>query len=170
MSTPWWRHAVIYLLYVRSFADSDGDGIGDLPGILDRLDYLQSLGVDGIWLNQCYPSPQADHGYDIADFTGANPDYGDLAAFDTLVAEAHRRNLRVMMDLVPNHCSSAHPWFEALASPRGSHERDRFLFRVGRGEHDELPPTAHSAVPPGPAPPRASRTCTRSTLRSPIST
>jgi alpha-glucosidase len=148
----WWRDAVIYQLYVRSFADGDGDGIGDLHGVLSRLDYLAGLGVDGIWLNPCYPSPQADHGYDIADFTGINPEYGDLGVFDTLVAEAHARGLRVLMDLVPNHCSDAHPWFtEALAAPPGSRARARFLFRDGRGERGELPPNNWRSVFGGPA-------------------
>lgn len=148
----WWRDAVIYQLYLRSFADGDGDGIGDLHGVLDRLDYLVGLGVDGVWLNPCYPSPQADHGYDIADFTGINPEYGDLATFEKLIAEAHERGLRVLMDLVPNHCSVEHPWFvEALASAPGSAERQRFVFRPGQGEHGELPPNNWLSVFGGPA-------------------
>ncbi|WP_225833737.1 glycoside hydrolase family 13 protein [Streptomyces sp. NK08204] len=152
-TTPeWWRSAVIYQVYVRSFADGNGDGIGDLAGLQARLDHLSDLGVDGFWLNPCYPSPQADHGYDVADYQDIEPDYGDLAVFDALVAEAHARGLKVLMDLVPNHCSSAHPWFrEALAATPGSPERDRFVFRDGRGEHGELPPNNWQSAFGGPA-------------------
>jgi alpha-glucosidase len=141
VTRPWWRDAVIYQVYLRSFADAGGDGIGDLAGLRSRLDYLTELGVDGVWLNPCYPSPQRDHGYDVADYTGIEPDYGDLDAFDAFVSDAHTRGLKVLMDLVPNHCSSAHPWFQAaLAAGPGSPERDRFLFRDGRGADGELPP------------------------------
>ncbi|MBV9022719.1 MAG: glycoside hydrolase family 13 protein [Streptomycetaceae bacterium] len=141
MTLPWWRDAVIYQVYLRSFADGDGDGIGDLAGLRSRLDYLVELGVDGIRLSPCYPSPQHDHGYDIADHTGIDPDYGDFEEFDDLLAKAHARGLKVVMDLVPNHCSSRHPWFqEALAAGPGSVERERFLFRDGRGADGSLPP------------------------------
>ncbi|MGW4523391.1 glycoside hydrolase family 13 protein [Amycolatopsis sp. NPDC004378] len=149
---PWWRSAVIYQLYVRSFVDSGGDGIGDLGGVVSKLDYLARLGVDGLWLNPCYPSPQADHGYDIADFTDVNPDYGTLEVFDHLVTAAHERGLRVLMDIVPNHCSVVHPWFlEALAAAPGSPERDRFLFRDGRGPGGDEPPNNWRSVFGGPA-------------------
>ncbi|SFW75241.1 glycoside hydrolase family 13 protein [Amycolatopsis australiensis] len=149
---PWWRTAVVYQVYLRSFADGNGDGIGDLAGLRSRLDYLADLGVDGIWLNPCYPSPQADHGYDVADYTGIEPAYGSLAEFDTVVDDAHARGIRVLMDLVPNHCSSAHPWFQAaLAAAPGSPERDRFVFRDGRGEHGELPPNNWRSEFGGPA-------------------
>ncbi|MFI2184458.1 alpha-amylase family glycosyl hydrolase [Streptomyces sioyaensis] len=152
MAHRWWRNAVIYQVYLRSFADANGDGIGDLAGLRSRLDYLAALGVDGIWLNPCYPSPQKDHGYDVADYTDIEPDYGDLAAFDAFVADAHARGLKVLMDLVPNHCSSAHPWFQdALAAGPGSDERARFLFRDGRGEHGELPPNNWRGQFGGPA-------------------
>ncbi len=141
MTRPWWRDAVIYQVYLRSFADAGGDGIGDLAGLRSRLDYLTELGVDGVWLNPCYPSPQKDHGYDVADYTAIEPDYGDLETFDAFVRDAHARGLKVLMDLVPNHCSSVHPWFQAaLAAGPGSPERDRFLFRDGRGADGELPP------------------------------
>ncbi|WP_254896777.1 alpha-amylase family glycosyl hydrolase [Amycolatopsis sp. Hca4] len=147
-----WDDAVVYQLYLRSFADSGGDGVGDLGGVIDHLDYIAGLGVDAVWLNPCYPSPQADHGYDVADFTGINPEYGDLATFDRLVGAAHARGLRVLMDLVPNHCSDQHPWFrEAVAAAPGSPARDRFLFRDGRGERGEEPPNNWRATFGGPA-------------------
>ena len=107
----WWRDAVIYQVYVRSFLDSTGDGIGDLAGVRAGLPYLRKLGVDGIWLSPFYPSPQHDHGYDVADYRDVDPVYGDLAEFDRLVADAHRLGLKVLLDIVPNHCSSDHPWF-----------------------------------------------------------
>ena len=118
---PWWRRAVIYQVYVRSFADSDGDGIGDLPGVRSRLGYIADLGVDAIWLNPFYPSPQADAGYDVSDYRDVDPAFGTLADFDALVADAHGLGLRVIVDLVPNHTSSEHPWFRAaLAAAPGS--------------------------------------------------
>lgn len=136
----WWRQAVVYQLYVRSFADANGDGIGDLDGITAHLDDLAWLGVDAIWLNPCYPSPQADHGYDVADYTDIEPDYGTLATFDALVAAAAARGIKVVMDTVPNHCSIAHPWFQAaLAAAPGSPQRARFYFADGRGDGSEPP-------------------------------
>src|SRR4051812_24270149 len=135
---PWWRHAVIYQVYVRSFADSDGDGIGDLPGVRSRLPYLRELGVDALWLNPFYPSPQADAGYDVANYRDVDPRFGALADAEALIADAHAYGLRVIFDLVPNHTSDEHPWFRAaLAAPPGSRERARYLFRDGRGS---LPP------------------------------
>ena len=107
----WWKHAVIYEIYPRSFQDSNGDGIGDLNGITSRLDYLKTLGVDAIWLTPIYPSPQIDFGYDISDYVAIDPPYGTMADFDRLVAEAKKRNIRVIMDMVMNHTSDKHPWF-----------------------------------------------------------
>ena len=145
--TPWWRDAAIYQLYLRSFADSDGDGVGDFAGLRSRLDHLTRLGVDGLWLNPCYPSPGVDHGYDVADYRDVDAVYGGLPAFDATLTAAHERGLRVLMDLVPNHCSSAHPWFvAALGAAPGSAERDRFIFRRGRGEAGELPPNNWRSV------------------------
>ena len=143
----WWETAVVYQLYVRSFADSNDDGIGDLAGIRDRLPYLADLGIDAIWLNPCYPSPQTDHGYDVADYFAIEPDYGDLDEFDALVREARALGIRIMMDVVPNHCSSEHEWFqEALAAPPGSSERERFYFRDGRGAQGDEPPNNWQAI------------------------
>ncbi|MEW5831143.1 MAG: alpha-amylase family glycosyl hydrolase, partial [Chloroflexota bacterium] len=107
----WWRDGVIYQVYPRSFADSDGDGLGDLPGLLSRLDYLAALGVDALWLSPIYPSPDADFGYDVSDHTAIDPRFGSLSGFDALVDQAHRRGLRIILDMVLNHTSDRHPWF-----------------------------------------------------------
>ena len=148
MSSAWWRNAVFYQVYVRSFADSDGDGVGDLPGITSRLGYLESLGVDGLWLTPFYPSPQKDHGYDVADYYEVNPEYGTLDDFDELIRQAHSRGLRVLIDLVPNHTSSKHPWFEAaLSSPDDPH-RSRYVFARG---HGDAPPNNWISAFSGPA-------------------
>ncbi len=128
----WWRSAVIYQIYPRSFLDTDGDGIGDLGGILARLAYVAELGVDAIWLSPIYPSPMADFGYDVSDHTDVDPVFGDLAAFDRMVAEAHRLGLKVLLDWVPNHTSSQHPWFLDSRSARDSPRRDWYIWRDGR--------------------------------------
>ena len=125
----WWRRGIIYQIYPRSFQDSNGDGIGDLPGLMERLDYLTWLGVDAIWLSPIYPSPMADFGYDVSDYTDVSPVFGTLADFDRLVAESHRRKLKVLMDLVPNHTSDRHPWFQESRSLRSSPKRDWYLWR-----------------------------------------
>ena len=131
-SAEWWRSAVVYQIYPRSFADSNGDGIGDVDGIRARLPYLADLGVDAIWISPWYPSPLLDGGYDVADYRRINPDFGTLADADAMIAEAHDLGLRVLIDLVPNHCSWEHPWFKAaVAAGRGSPERELFWFREG---------------------------------------
>lgn len=143
----WWRSAVIYQVYPRSWADSDGDGIGDLPGITARLPHLVELGVDALWLSPFYVSPQADAGYDVADYRAVDPVFGDLADADELVRQAHELGLRVVVDIVPNHTSDEHEWFRAaVAAGPGSSERARYLFRDGRGEHGELPPNSWRSV------------------------
>ncbi|MEV8508264.1 glycoside hydrolase family 13 protein [Actinoplanes sp. NPDC051475] len=136
----WWRDAVIYQVYPRSFADSDGDGVGDIDGIRARLGHLAGLGVDAIWMSPWYPSPMADAGYDVADFRDIDPVFGTLAKAEALIAEAHELGIRAIVDIVPNHVSSEHVWFrKALADP-GAPERDLFWFRPGRGKHgDEMP-------------------------------
>jgi len=149
---PWWMDAVVYQIYMRSFGDANADGVGDLAGIVERLDHLVALGVDAIWLTPCFPSPQLDHGYDVADYFDIDPMFGDLGAFDRLVAAARQHDIRVLMDVVPNHCSSDHPWFQAaLRAAPDSHERSRFFFRDGKGDHGELPPNNWRAVFGGPS-------------------
>jgi alpha-glucosidase len=151
-ATRWWRDAVIYQVYPRSFADSDGDGMGDLEGVREHLDHLEKLGVDAVWLSPFYRSPQADAGYDVADYRDVDPLFGTLEDFDAMLEDAHARGIRVIVDLVPNHTSSAHEWFKlaTLAAP-GSRERDRYMFRDGKGEHGELPPNNWKSVFGGPA-------------------
>ena len=138
----WWRNAVVYQIYPRSFADANGDGIGDLRGIISRIDYLASLGIDAIWLSPFYPSELADGGYDVADYMDIDPRIGTLEQFDEMVEKLHGHGIRVFVDIVPNHCSDQHAWFQAaLAAGPGSPERERFIFRDGRGEQGELPPS-----------------------------
>ncbi|MDX2707476.1 glycoside hydrolase family 13 protein [Streptomyces sp. PA03-6a] len=151
--TPgWWRSAVIYQVYVRSFADGDGDGVGDLPGIRARLPYLAELGADAVWLTPFYASPQADGGYDVADYRSVDPLFGSLADADALIRTAHELGLRVIVDIVPNHTSDRHAWFRAaLTDRRGGPARERYHFRPGKGEHGELPPNDWESVFGGPA-------------------
>lgn len=151
-TVPWWRGAAIYQVYPRSFADGNGDGIGDLAGIRQRLPYLAELGVDAVWMSPWYPSPMADAGYDIADFRDIDPVFGTLAEAELLIKEAHDLNIRIIVDVVPNHCSDAHPWFvEALAAGPGSPQRQRFWFRAGRGPTGDTPPTDLQSIFGGPA-------------------
>ncbi|WP_425837230.1 glycoside hydrolase family 13 protein [Streptomyces fractus] len=148
----WWRSAVIYQIYVRSFADSDGDGIGDLPGITARLPHVADLGADAVWLTPFYPSPMRDGGYDVADCRDIDPRFGTLADADELLSRAHALGLRVIIDIVPNHTSDQHAWFqEALAAPAGSPARARYVFRDGRGDDGAQPPTDWQSVFGGPA-------------------
>jgi alpha-glucosidase len=125
----WWQRGVIYQIYPRSFMDSNGDGVGDLPGIISKLDYLQWLGVDAVWISPIFPSPMADFGYDVSDYTDIHPLFGTLADFDRLIAEAHRRSLKVILDYVPNHTSDQHPWFVASRSSRHHPKRDWYIWR-----------------------------------------
>nr|WP_029900745.1 glycoside hydrolase family 13 protein [Nocardia brasiliensis] len=149
---PWWRSAVFYQVYPRSFADSDGDGVGDLGGIRDKLGYLELLGVDALWVCPVMRSPMADGGYDVADPRDIDPMFGGLAAMDELIAEAHYRQIKITMDLVPNHTSSEHPWFHAaLDSGPGSPERARYIFRDGRGPNGDEPPNNWPSIFGGPA-------------------
>ena len=124
----WWQHGVIYQVYPRSFQDSDGDGVGDLPGILARLDYLEWLGVDAIWLSPIYPSPMADFGYDISNYTDIEPVFGTLADFDRLAKELHGRGMRILLDFVPNHTSDQHRWFKESRASRDNPKRDWYIW------------------------------------------
>jgi len=144
---PWWSSAAIYQVYVRSFADGDGDGIGDLSGVRAKLPYLRDLGIDAIWFTPWYPSPMADGGYDVADYRDIDPMFGTLAEAEQLIDEAAALDIRVIVDIVPNHCSDRHRWFQdALGAGPGSPERARFWFRPGRGADGELPPNDWSSI------------------------
>jgi alpha-glucosidase len=146
----WWKPAVVYQVYIRSFADGNGDGIGDIAGLISRIPYLAQLGVDAVWINPWYPSPMADAGYDVADFRAIEPSYGTLAEAEEFIAAAHDVGIRVILDIVPNHTSDQHAWFKAaLADEPGA--RDRYLFRPGRGRDGELPPNDWQSVFGGPA-------------------
>ncbi|MFF8942300.1 glycoside hydrolase family 13 protein [Streptomyces sp. NPDC014864] len=151
-TAPWWRNAVIYQVYIRSFADGNGDGVGDIAGIRSRLPYLKSLGVDAIWINPWYKSPMADHGYDVADYRAIDPLFGTLTEAEQLIEEAHRHGIRVVPDIVPNHTSDRHAWFQAaLAAEPGSPERERYVFRAGRGPDGTEPPNDWVSCFGGPA-------------------
>src|SRR6202453_2562179 len=148
----WWRQAVVYQIYPRSFADSDSDGVGDLRGIISRIEYLSWLGVDAVWLSPFYPSALADGGYDVDDYRDVDPLLGTLADFDELTATLHAREIKVLIDIVPNHTSNRHAWFrEALSSPKGSPARARYIFRDGLGPDGSLPPSDWASVFGGPA-------------------
>ena len=150
-SAEWWRQAVVYQVYPRSFYDANGDGLGDIKGVTTHMGYLHDLGVDAIWLSPFYPSPLADGGYDVADYRNVDPRLGTLEDFDEMVDAAHAAGIKVIVDIVPNHTSTEHPWFkEALAAGPGSPERDRYVFRPGRGEHGELPPNGWKSTFGGP--------------------
>lgn len=154
----WWRSAVIYQVYIRSFADGDGDGTGDIAGLRSRLQYLAYVGVDAIWINPWYPSPLADGGYGVSDFRDIHPTYGTLDEARKLITEAHELGLRVILDIVPNHVSDQHAWFqEALAAAPGSPERDRFIFRDGRGEDTTDSSQLREGMAPATAAPRGVR-------------
>ncbi|PPG62229.1 alpha-amylase [Rathayibacter sp. AY2B7] len=143
----WWRQAAVYQIYPRSFADANGDGIGDLAGIIERIPYLRELGIDAVWLSPFYPSALADGGYDVADYRDVDPRIGTLAEFDEMTARLHDAGIRVVVDIVPNHSSDLHPWFqEALASPKGSPERERYVFRDGLGADGSEPPSDWESV------------------------
>jgi alpha-glucosidase len=145
--STWWRDAVTYQLYIRSFADGDGDGMGDIAGIRSRLPYLAELGVDAIWVNPWYPSPQADAGYDVSDYRDIEPLFGDLDQAQAVIDDAHQLGIRVLLDIVPNHTSDEHAWFQAaVAAGPGSPERAHYLFRPGKGPDGDEPPNNWSAV------------------------
>jgi alpha-glucosidase len=151
-SSDWWRSAVVYQVYPRSFADHDGDGTGDVRGIIDRLPYLADLGVDAIWVSPWYPSPLTDGGYDVSDYRDILPEFGRLSDAGEFIAAAHAQGLRVLIDLVPNHSSDRHLWFrQALAAAPGSPERARYIFRDGHGENGDEPPNNWPSMFGGPA-------------------
>jgi alpha-glucosidase len=151
-AAEWWRQAMVYQIYPRSFADSDGDGLGDLSGIISRIPYLASLGIDAVWLSPFYPSALADGGYDVHDYRDVDPQLGTLADFDEMTARLHTNGIKAIVDIVPNHTSSRHGWFrEALAAPKGSPARDRYVFRDGRGPDGTQPPSDWPSMFGGPA-------------------
>src|SRR6202049_4612541 len=138
----WWRHGIFYQIYPRSFQDSNADGVGDIAGIIERLPYLQALGIDAVWLSPIFPSPMADFGYDIADYTGVDPLFGTMADFDALTKAAQMRGLKLILDLVPNHTSDRHPWFAESRASRDNPKRDWYIWRNaaanGGAAHDML--------------------------------
>mgnify|MGYP000883340656 FL=1 len=148
----WWKQAVVYQVYPRSFKDSRGSGLGSIAGVTEKIDYLAELGVDAIWLSPFYPSQLADGGYDVDDYRNVDPKLGTMDDFDELARSAHKRGIKVVVDIVPNHSSNLHEWFKAaLAAAPGSPERDRYIFRDGKGPNGDQPPTDWIASFGGPA-------------------
>ena len=148
----WWRQAAVYQIYPRSFSDSNGDGLGDIKGITAKVPYLKKLGIDAVWLSPFYPSALADGGYDVDDYRNVDPKLGTLEDFAEMSAALHEAGIKLIADIVPNHSSNRHEWFkEALAAPKGSPARDRYIFRDGLGENGELPPSDWDSVFGGPA-------------------
>ncbi|MHA1649982.1 MAG: alpha-glucosidase [Candidatus Helarchaeota archaeon] len=145
----WWQKTTVYQIYPRSFKDSTGDGIGDLRGVIEKLDYLVELGIETIWFNPFYPSPQEDHGYDITNFVDVDPEYGTLADFDELLTKAHERGLKIILDMVLNHTSDKHPWFLESRSSRDNPKREWYIWRDGRGKHGKKPPNNWKAMTGG---------------------
>lgn len=140
MDNTWYKEDAFYQIWCRSFKDGNGDGIGDLYGVLDKLDYIKSLGVDGIWFSPIYPSPNADYGYDISDYKNISPDYGDLDLFKKVLDEAHKRGLKVLMDLVVNHTSDEHYWFKESKKSVDNPYHDYYFWRKGKGKNGKRPP------------------------------
>ena len=134
MKDAWWKEAVVYQVYPRSFMDANGDGIGDLQGVTSRLDYLQELGIDVIWLSPVYQSPNVDNGYDISDYQAIQPEFGTMADFDELLKQAHRRGIRIVMDLVVNHSSDQHPWFVESQKSKDNPYRDYYIWREPKAD------------------------------------
>jgi alpha-glucosidase len=132
IDAAWWKRGIIYQVYPRSFQDSDGDGVGDLNGIRQRLDYFTWLGIDAIWISPIFPSPMADFGYDITDYCGIDPVFGTIGDFDALLLEAHQRGLKVILDFVPNHTSDRHPWFMESRSSQINNKGDWYIWRDGK--------------------------------------
>ncbi|WP_115790280.1 glycoside hydrolase family 13 protein [Arthrobacter silvisoli] len=153
MADPnWWRQASVYQIYPRSFSDSNGDGLGDIKGITSKVPYLKALGIEAVWLSPFYPSALADGGYDVDDYRNVDPRLGTLEDFDAMAAALHDAGIKLIVDIVPNHSSDRHEWFkEALASPKGSAARERYIFRDGLGENGEIPPSDWDSVFGGPA-------------------
>ena len=163
MNRTWWKEAVVYQVYPRSFYDTDGDGIGDLRGIIEKLDYIKELGVDVIWLNPVYQSPNDDNGYDISDYYAIMTEFGTMADFEELLAEAHRRDLRIIMDLVVNHTSDEHPWFIESRSSKDNPKRDFYIWRPPRNGREPNNWRSFSAHPLGNGmKPPVNTTCTSS--------
>ncbi|MEG2014904.1 MAG: alpha-amylase family glycosyl hydrolase, partial [Clostridia bacterium] len=140
MKNQWYKESVVYQIYPRSFCDSNGDGIGDIQGIISKLDYIKSLGVNAIWFSPLYCSPNADYGYDISDYTNINPEYGTIQDFDMLVTEMHKRDLKIIMDLVVNHTSDKHKWFVESKKSKDNPYRDYYYWRDGKGKDGKRPP------------------------------
>jgi alpha-glucosidase len=148
----WWRQAVVYQISPCSFADSDGDALGDINGITSRVQYLASLGVDAVWLSPFYPSALADGGYDVDDYRNVDPQLGTLTDFDEMIAALHAAGIKLIVDIVPNHTSNRHAWFrEALAAPKGSPAQERYIFRDGQGPNGSQPPSDWESTFGGPA-------------------